>query len=156
VVNTFIRTTRGETILLTHDTNSPRPYSRRGVLQGTRGVVEKYPTPARVYIEGTSPHDEWDTLQQYADKYEHPIWRALQEQSKDAGHGGMDYIEDFRLVQCLRAGTPTDMDVYDGAAWSSVSELTEKSIASRGQPVDCPDFTRGAWETRPQLGIVTA
>jgi predicted dehydrogenase len=156
VVNTFIRTARGETILLTHDTNTPRPYSRRGVLQGTRGIVEKYPTPARVYIEGTSPHDEWDTLQKYADKYEHPIWRALQEQSKDAGHGGMDYIEDFRLVQCLRAGTPTDMDVYDGAAWSSVSELTEKSIASRGQPVDCPDFTRGAWEERPQLWIVTA
>ena len=59
-------------------------------------------------------------------QYEHPIWRALEEQSKDAGHGGMDYIEDFRLVQCLRAGTPTDMDVYDGAAWSSVSELTRK------------------------------
>lgn len=155
VVNTFIRTARGETILLTHDTNTPRPYSRRGLLQGTRGVVEKYPTPARVYIEGTSPHDEWDTLQKYAGQYEHPIWRALEERSKGAGHGGMDFIEDFRLVQCLRAGTPTDMDVYDGAAWSSVSELTEKSIAGRGQPVDCPDFTRGAWQARPPLGIVT-
>ena len=118
--------------------------------------MQKYPLPPRVYIEGTSPHDEWDTLQKYADQYEHPIWRALEEQSKEAGHGGMDYIEDFRLVQCLRAGTPTDMDVYDGAAWSSVSELSEKSIAAKSQPVDCPDFTRGAWQSRPPLGIVTA
>ena len=156
VVNTFIRTNRGETIIVTHDTNTPRPYSRKILLQGTKGVVQKYPLPPRVYIEGTSPHDEWDTLQKYADQYEHPIWRALEEQSKEAGHGGMDYIEDFRLVQCLRAGTPTDMDVYDGAAWSSVSELTEKSIAAKSQPVDCPDFTRGAWQSRPPLGIVTA
>jgi predicted dehydrogenase len=155
VVTTLIRTVRGETILVTHDTNTPRPYSRKIQLQGTKGIVQKYPEPPRVYIEGTSPHDKWDTLQKYADRYEHPIWRSLGEQSKTAGHGGMDYIEDFRLVQCLRAGTPMDMDVYDGAAWSSISELTEKSIAGRGQAVDCPDFTRGAWQARPPLGIVT-
>jgi predicted dehydrogenase len=155
VVNTFIRTGRGETIIVTHDTNAPRPYSRKILLQGTKGVVQKYPTPPRIYIEGISPNDEWEMLQKHADKYEHPIWRSLEEQSKGAGHGGMDYIEDFRLVQCLRAGTPTDMDVYDGAAWSSVSELSEKSIAGRSQPVDCPDFTRGAWQARPPLGIVT-
>ena len=134
VVNTFIRTGRGETIIVTHDTNTPRPYSRKILLQGTKGVVQKYPTPPRIYIEGTSPNDEWEMLQKHADQYEHPIWRTLEDQSKGAGHGGMDYIEDFRLVQCLRAGTPTDMDVYDGAAWSSVSELSERSIAGRSQP----------------------
>jgi hypothetical protein len=68
----------------------------------------------------------------------------------------MDYIEDYRLVQCLIAGAPTDMDVYDGAAWSAVSELTERSIAGRGRPIDCPDFTRGAWRSREPLGIVGA
>jgi predicted dehydrogenase len=156
VVNTFIRTTRGETIIVTHDTNTPRPYSRKILLQGTKGVVQKYPIPPRVYIEGVSPDDKWDELQKYADKYEHPIWRALEEQSKDAGHGGMDYIEDFRLVQCLRAGMPTDMDVYDGAAWSAVSELTEKSIAGGGKVVECPDFTGGVWQSRQPLGIITA
>jgi predicted dehydrogenase len=153
VVNTFIRTARGETILVTHDTNTPRPYSRKILLQGTKGIVQKYPTPARVYIEGISPHDEWDELQKHAATYEHPIWRALEEQSKGAGHGGMDYIEDFRLAQCLRDGVPLDMDVYDGAMLSSVSELSGRSIAER-KPVECVDFTRGAWENRPPLGIV--
>jgi len=66
----------------------------------------------------------------------------------------MDFIEDYRLIACLRAGTPTDMDVYDGAAVSSVSALSERSIANRSQPVECPDFTRGAWERREPLGIV--
>lgn len=155
VVNTLIRTARGETILVTHDTNSPRPYSRRILLQGTKGVVQKYPDPPRVHIEGVSKPHTWDELQKYAGEYEHPIWRALEEQSKGLGHGGMDYIEDFRLVQCLSAGTPTDMDVYDGAMLSSVSELSERSIAGR-KSVDCVDFTRGAWEKRPPLGIVTA
>jgi len=65
----------------------------------------------------------------------------------------MDYIEDYRLIECLRAGTPTDMDVYDGAAWSAVSELSERSIARGSRPMEFPDFTRGAWKTRPPLGI---
>jgi predicted dehydrogenase len=154
VVDTFIRTNRGETIVVTHDTNTPRPYSRKILLQGTKGVVQKYPLPARVYVEGTSPDDKWEELQKYSDTYEHPIWRSLEEQSKGAGHGGMDYIEDFRLVQCLRTGTPTDFDVYDGATWSAVSGLSEQSIAT-GNFVECPDFTRGAWQARQPLGIVT-
>jgi Glycosyl hydrolase 109, C-terminal domain/Oxidoreductase family, NAD-binding Rossmann fold len=153
VVNTLIRTRRGETIIVTHDTNAPRPYSRKILLQGTKGVVQKYPDPPRVHIEGVSKAHTWDELQKFASEYEHPIWRALEEQSKGAGHGGMDYIEDFRLVQCLRDGVPLDMDVYDGAMLSSVSELSERSIAGR-KPVDCIDFTRGAWEKRPPLGIV--
>jgi predicted dehydrogenase len=153
VVNTLIRTTRGETILVTHDTNAPRPYSRRILLQGTKGVVEKYPAPPRIHVEGVSKEHAWDDLQKFASEYEHPIWKSLQEESKGLGHGGMDYIEDLRLVQCLRAGAPMDMDVYDGAMLSSVSELSEKSIAGR-TPVECVDFTRGAWQKRPALGIV--
>jgi hypothetical protein len=106
-----------------------------------------------VHLEGRSEAHKWDELQKYASEYEHPIWRALQDESKGLGHGGMDYIEDLRLVQCLRAGVPTDMDVYDGAMLSSVSELSERSIAGR-KTVECIDFTRGAWEKRPPIGIV--
>jgi predicted dehydrogenase len=154
VVNTILRTARGQTVLVTHDTNSPRPYSRRILLQGTKGLVQKYPLE-QIHIEGLSEAHRWEELKKYREKYEHPVWRSLEERSKDAGHGGMDYIEDYRLVQCLCEGVPMDMDVYDGAVWSAVSELSEQSIAGRGRSVDMPDFTRGAWEKRPALGIVT-
>jgi hypothetical protein len=153
VVNTLIRTRRGQTILLTHDTNSPRPYSRRILLQGTHGLVRKYPEE-KIHIEGRSTAHRWEELGTYRDQFDHPIWSALEEQSRGAGHGGMDYIEDFRLVQCLREGAPMDMDVYDGAAWSAISELSERSIAQRSAPQDVPDFTRGAWPARPHLEIV--
>ncbi|HUG41483.1 MAG TPA: Gfo/Idh/MocA family oxidoreductase [Longimicrobiales bacterium] len=151
-VNTLIRTANGETIQVVHDTNSPRPYSRKILLQGTRGVVRKYPEQ-KIHIEGTSPAHQWEDLAGWRDRYDHPIWRALEEESRDGGHGGMDYIEDYRLIQCLRDGAPMDMDVYDGAAWSAVSALSERSIASR-QVVDVPDFTRGAYARRPPLGVV--
>ena len=153
VVTTIIRTRREQTIVVTHDTNLPRPYSRNIVLQGTKGVVRKYPEQ-RIHVEGRSRAHQWEDLEGYRTEFEHPVWRALEERSRGAGHGGMDYIEDHRLIQCLRAGEPTDMDVYDGAAWSAVSGLSERSIAGRGRSVDFPDFTRGAWRTRSPLGIV--
>ena len=153
VVNTLIRTERGETIQVVHDTNSPRPYSRKILLQGTGGLVRKYPDQ-RVHVEGTSEPHTWEDLDAWQARWDHPVWRALEERSRGAGHGGMDYIEDYRLIQCLREGLPMDMDVYDGAAWSAVSGLSERSIAER-RVVDVPDFTRGAWRNRPPLGIVT-
>ncbi|MBP9948371.1 MAG: alpha-N-acetylgalactosaminidase, partial [Vicinamibacteria bacterium] len=70
------------------------------------------------------------------------------------GHGGMDFLEDLRLIECLRQGTPTDFDVYDAAAWSAMVELTGRSAGSRSKPVDIPDFTRGKWKSRPPLGII--
>jgi hypothetical protein len=153
VVNTLIRTARGQTILVTHDTNSPRPYSRKILLQGTKGLVRKYPEQ-KIHIEGRSPAHRWEDLEALRAEFEHPVWRALEERSRGAGHGGMDFIEDYRLIACLRAGEPMDMDVYDGAAWSAVSALSEQSIRSRSSSVECPDFTRGAWERRAPLGIV--
>ena len=152
VVNTLIRTAGGETIQVVHDTNSPRPYSRKILLQGTRGVVRKYPEQ-KLHIEGMSPAHRWEELLDYRERWEHPIWEALEEESAGAGHGGMDYIEDYRLIQCLREGLPMDMDVYDGAAWSAVAGLSEVSIAER-RVVDVPDFTRGAWRGREPLGVV--
>ncbi|MFO7767885.1 MAG: Gfo/Idh/MocA family oxidoreductase [bacterium] len=155
VVNTLIKTHRGESILLTHDTNSPRPYSRRILLQGSRGLIRKYPDQ-RIHIEGRSPAHRWEEAEAYVEEFEHPLWSEMRERSRGAGHGGMDYIEDWRLIKCLREGLPMDMDVYDGAAWSSLIELSERSIARRSASMACPDFTRGAWRSRPPLGIVHA
>jgi predicted dehydrogenase len=152
VVTTLIRTHAGQTIAITHDTNSPRPYSRNILLQGSRGVVRKYPEE-KIHVEGRSPAHRWEDLALYRDEFEHPVWRALEERSRGAGHGGMDFIEDYRLVECLRAGTATDMDVYDGAAWTAVAPLSERSIAGRGRRMDFPDFTRGAWRTRAPAQI---
>ncbi len=160
VVSTLIRTKGGQTIVLQHDCSTPRPYSRNILIQGTEGIVHKYPEP-KIYIEGTSPSDQWESLEadsanDYYKKYEHPLWSAKAREASDAGHGGMDYLEDWRLIECLRKGQPLDMDVYDAAAWSVVSELTERSIAGKSKPMDFPDFTGGKWKTREPLGIVGA
>jgi len=150
----LIRTVNGLTITVVHDTNLPRPYSRINMVQGTRGIVQGYPDV--IHIEGRSPAHEWEPIENYAAEFEHPLWKANAKDALGAGHGGMDYIEDFRLIQCLRQGTPMDMDVYDAAAWSAVAELSERSVADRSRPVDFPDFTRGKWKTNPPLGIVGA
>ncbi|MDH5588811.1 MAG: hypothetical protein OEZ37_02070, partial [Gemmatimonadota bacterium] len=86
----------------------------------------------------------------------HPLWKDLRAMSAGAGHGGMDFIEDYRLIKCLREGLPTDMNVYDAAAISAVGPLSEWSVANRSRPVDVPDFTRGRWKEWPQLGILRA
>ncbi len=155
IVNSLIRTQQGQTILVTHDTNSPRPYSRRILLQGTKGLVRKYPEQ-KIYIEGRSPAHRWENLEEYIAEYEHPLWKQMEEQSSGAGHGGMDFIEDYRLVQCLREGKPTDMNVYDAAALCAVTDLSERSIARKSRPMDFPDFTRGRWKTWQPLWIIGA
>jgi predicted dehydrogenase len=150
VVSTLIRTKDEQTIILTHDTHLPRPYSRKTLVQGTRGLYRQYPEP-RIHIEGRSPAHRWEELDAYREAFDHALWRELGEQARGHGHGGMDYLVGYRLVQALRSGTPTDIDVYDGASWSAISELSERSIAQRSASVDFPDFTRGAWRNRPPL-----
>lgn len=150
----LIHTAQGRTIFLSHDTNLPRPYSRINLVQGSRGIFQGYPD--RVYLEGRSPEHEWEPAEYYLERYEHPLWRDLAEVATGAGHGGMDYMEDYRLIRCLREGLPTDMNVYDAAALSAVSELTERSVADRSRPMEFPDFTRGRWREYPPLGIATA
>lgn len=151
----LIRTKRGQTIYLGHNCDSPRPYSRALVLQGTRGIVEGW--PGRVYVEGASekPH-RWDALEPWYERHEHPLWRSERVRTATGGHGGMDFLEDRRLIECLRRGEPTDQDVYDAAAWSVITPLTEWSVSNRSRPVDIPDFTRGRWKSTPPLGIVGA
>ena len=152
---TLIKTVLGRTIYLVHDTNLPRPYSRIFLVQGTRGLYMGYPD--RFHIAGRSSEHGWDEgLDKYAAEFEHPLWKSEAVRQASGGHGGMDYLEDYRLIQCLRAGVPTDMDVYDAAAWSCISELTERSAARRSRAEDVPDFTRGRWQSNPPLPIVQA
>jgi predicted dehydrogenase len=149
----LIKTTLGQTIYLTHDTNLPRPYSRKYVLQGTKGLVEGY--PPRVYVEGQSERDDrWDPVDRWFRTHDHPLWTSEAVRQASRGHGGMDFLEDLRLIHCLRRGLPTDQNVYDAAAWSVVTALTEQSVANRGKPVSFPDFTKGRWRSTPPLGIV--
>lgn len=154
-VNTsIIKTKKGRTILIQHDCNLPRPYSREIVVQGTKGIVRKYPEE-KVYIEGVSPEHEWEDVAKYYEQYEHPLWSGMQAKFEGAaGHGGMDYLEDYRLIQAIHKGIEPDMDVYDAASWSSISGVSAESVKNKGVPVDIPDFTRGAWKTREPLGIV--
>ncbi len=154
-VNTsMIRTELGRTITLIHDTSTPRPYTRINRVQGTHGLAEKW--PHRIHIEGKSKPHAWEDLESYYPEHAHPLWKELEAKSAGSGHGGMDFIEDYRLIWCLTHGQPMDMDVYDAAAWSSIAELSERSVARRSRPMDVPDFTRGRWKVWPQLGIVTA
>jgi len=137
-----------------HDTNLPRPYSRINAIQGTRGLMQGWPD--RIYIEGRGQAHRWETLDTYFQEYEHPLWRSERVRQASRGHGGMDFLEDWRLIVCLRGGLPLDMDVYDAAAISAVCELSERSVANRSRSLDVPDFTRGRWRSRPPLGIVEA
>ena len=90
----------------------------------------------------------------YLKEFDHPLWKANEAAAKGAGHGGMDFIEDMRLIQCLRHGWPPDMNVYDAAAWTAIGPVSEQSVAKGCAPIDFPDFTRGAWKTAPMLDPV--
>jgi predicted dehydrogenase len=152
-VNTsLIKTTNGKTIMVQHCTNLPRPYSRIHIVQGTKGLFEGYPN--RAYIEGRGRNDQWVQATDLLAEFEHPLWKEIAAQAAGAGHGGMDFIEDYRLIKCLREGTALDMSVYDAASLSAVVGLSVSSVAKRGQPVEFPDFTRGRWRTATPWPIV--
>jgi hypothetical protein len=150
----LIKTVNGRTIYVAHDTNLPRPYSRINLVQGTKGIFQGYPD--RVYVEGRSPAHRWEPASEYLDEFDHPLWKDIAERAAGAGHGGMDYMEDYRLIKCLRDGLPTDMNVYDAAALSSIVGATVQSVSRRSRPVDIPDFTRGGWRRHPPLELVRA
>jgi len=172
-VNTsLIRTVNGLTIILKHDTDLPRPYSRTHLVQGTRGIVRRFPE-FKVCLEGQAREHEWESVEPLLAKYEHPLWtQAMKQFPREPGkifgvgpigegavwHAnrglGGDYLEDFRLIQALQTGVPPDYDVYDAATWSVVSALSEKSVADRSRSVDFPDFTNGKWKTNPPIEIM--
>jgi len=143
---TLVRTFYGKTIMIQHDTTSPRPYSRIHLLSGTRGMAQKWPQQ-RIALEPNA--HEWlskEAFDNLMKQYEHPLSKEIGEKAREVGgHGGMDFIMDYRLIYCLRNGLPLDQDVYDAASWSSIVELSEISVKNRSASVEVPDFTRGSW-----------
>ncbi len=142
-ITTMIKCANGESIVLHHDTNLPRPYSLGFRVQGTKGIwmdVNK-----SLLIEGTTEDHRWTDAQDFLDKYDHPSWQANAEKAVGAGHGGMDWflVDDF--VECVKANKRPSIDVYDAAAWLAVTPLSEESIAKGSAAVAFPDFTRGRW-----------
>ena len=157
--STLVKTRNGKTILVQHNVYTPRPYDRMYQLVGTKGFADKYPNSAFAFEPDqiADAAAEYDNLSSHSyvprevrdslmAKYKHPIAREIEEKALEVGgHGGMDFIMDYRLVWCLRNGKPLDMDVYDAAEWSCLGELTAASIANGSKPVKIPDFTRGRW-----------
>lgn len=143
---TTIKTAKGKTIMVQHDVSTIRPYSRLHLVSGTKGAAQKYPGPERIALgHSWLKSEEMKALQE---KYTLPIVNHIGELAKKVGgHGGMDFIMDWRLIDCLRNGLPLDQDVYDAAAWSAVGPLSEASVKNRSNSINVPDFTRGAWKT---------
>jgi len=143
---TVIRTEKGKTIMVQHDVTSPRPYSRIHRISGTKGYAEKYPVQNIALEPDGHRFLSRARLDSVLKVYEHPFSKEIGELArKVGGHGGMDFIMDYRLIYCLRKGLPLDQDVYDAAEWSSIIYLSEKSVLNGSVPVKIPDFTRGAW-----------
>ena len=150
----LIKTVKGRTIMVQHDTTSPRPYDRINLIQGTKGILRGY--PARVAIEGRGGTHGWQDWAQCEKDFDHPLWKRMGEIAQKAGgHGGMDFILNWRIIYCLRNGLPLDQDVYDAATWSAVSGVSELSVANRSASIDFPDFTRGRYKTMKPLDIIT-
>ncbi|MDR1372169.1 MAG: Gfo/Idh/MocA family oxidoreductase [Dysgonamonadaceae bacterium] len=152
---TLIRTVNGHTLVAVHDTTSPRPYDRIHKISGTKGYAVKYPEPKIALEPDAHKFLEPEKFKEIIEQYEHPLWKYIGETAKTVGgHGGMDFIMDWRLIYCLRNGLPLDQDVYDAATWSSITELSERSVTNRSNSVDIPDFTRGKWQTATPLPVI--
>jgi len=146
VITTVIKTANGESVIVSHDTNLPRPYSLGFRVQGTEGIwmdVNK-----SLYIEGKSPSHSWEDAKPYLEKYDHPLWKRHEQKAIGAGHGGMDFFVLHAFVEAIKRKTQTPLDAYDAAAWSAISPLSERSIAQGSAPQVFPDFTRGNWFNR--------
>ena len=147
VNTTNIVTNKGNTIMLQHDVTSPNIYSRIYKISGAKGSSLKYPLPGRMSLGD----ENWfgpDKMAELEKKYEPPIVTKLGSMAKQVGgHGGMDFLMDWRTIDCLRNGLPLDIDVYDAASWSSIAPLSESSVARNSAAVAIPDFTSGSWKT---------
>jgi predicted dehydrogenase len=158
VNTTLIKTARGLTVTLSHDTQSPRPYDLILTVQGTRGIYSG--TLDKIYIEGRSPTrgerhraPVWEGLDDYYREFEHPVWRSLAQTGKQYPHGPADFLVLQQFVDAVRRRAPTPIDVYDAATWSVITPLTEESVAAKSAAVDFPDFTRGKWATTQPIEL---
>jgi Oxidoreductase family, NAD-binding Rossmann fold len=149
---TLIRSHKGKTIMVQHDVSTIRPYSRIHLLSGTKGAAQKWPGPARIAFGHSWAKPE--ELKKLEEQYAPPIVKHIGSIAKEVGgHGGMDFIMDWRLIDCLRNGLPLDQDVYDAAVWSCIMPLSERSVSKKSRTVDIPDFTRGAWQTNKPVDL---
>ena len=149
---TLVRSNKGKTVMVQHDVSTIRPYSRIHLVSGTKGVAQKWPGPQRIAFGHSWVKPE--ELKQLEEKYAPPIVKHIGAIAKEVGgHGGMDFIMDWRLIDCLRNGLPLDQDVYDAASWSCLFPLSQRSVAKRSRTVDIPDFTRGSWQTNKPVDL---
>ena len=147
----LVKTAKGRSVMLQHNVSTPRPYDRINLIQGTKGIFRDY--PSRVFIDGQEGGHTWQNMDKFKARYEHELWRKEGETARRlGGHGGMDYLMCYRLIECMRQGLVPDMDVYDAAAWSAPGPLSEISVARGSSPVKFPDFTRGRW-TRERRSV---
>lgn len=154
VVTTSINCANGETILLQHDTDLPRPYSLGFRVQGTEGLWMDVNNS--IYIEDKSAkNDQWDEAKVWLDKYDHPLWQRWSKETAGAGHGGMDFFVIHAFVESIKRKTPTPLDVYDAATWTAISPLSEQSIELGNETVAFPDFTEGQWMFRKPVFALT-
>ncbi len=146
IVTTMIQTQNGETVIIIHDTNLPRPYSLGFRVQGTKGLWMN--DGNTIYLEGKSKPHQWEPSEAYLKEYDHPLWKKYEEKATGSGHGGMDFFVLHAFVESIKRKVPTPLDAYDAAAWSVISPFSELSIAAGGAPQFFPDFTRGHWMNR--------
>ncbi len=150
VVTTMIECANGENIVIIHDTNSPRPYSLGFRAQGTQGIWMD--DNDMIYLEGVTPKaHQWEPFAAYQDKYDHPLWKRHAQTAENSGHGGIDFFVLRGFIEAVKAKGPVPIDVYDAAAWSAISPLSEQSIAAGSKAIDIPDFTRGKWKSNKPI-----
>ena len=146
IVTTMMKCANGETIVLRHDTNLPRPYSLGFRVQGTNGLWMD--VNDSIYIEGKSKPHHWDKAGEWLAKYDHPLWKKYGDDASGAGHGGMDWFVINAFIEAVKRKVNTPQDVYDAVTWSAITPLSETSIRLGGETVDFPDFTQGKWMSR--------
>jgi len=147
----LIKTDSGKLIRLEHNVSSPEPYSRINLIAGSKGIFMDY--PERIYIDGREKDDTFGSLDSYKAEFEHKLWTKDGEMARKlGGHGGMDYLMLYRLMECMKEGLAPDMDVYDAATWSAPGPLSELSVLRGSAPVKFPDFTRGGWKQKRLAG----
>ena len=150
--STLIKTAKGKSMLIQHDVSSPRPYDRLHTISGTKGFAKKYPVPQLAFEPDAHRSMSREQIAEMVEQYEFPWVTEIKELAQKAGgHGGMDFIMEYRLIYCLQNGLPLDMNVYDGVLWSAIAPLTEFSAANGSYPVKVPDFTRGGWQKQQGL-----
>jgi hypothetical protein len=144
VVTSTIHCANGETVIVSHNCNNPRPHIGDFMVQGTKGLLHE--DWKSIYIENQSPvQNTYEPDEAWISKYNHKYWREEGAKAAGSGHGGIDYMVLNDFFGLVKDKKPASIDVYDAAAWSAISALSEMSVSRGSSPVDFPDFTRGQW-----------